>query len=142
SLTLLPTGPGEETGKPPAAVEDALDASGLVRLLRREPPSIGPPRRWLPFEPDMAVAREDEEARVDRVLGAILVAIRDESAALGAKFGVALVPPPRRPQFGERTPDIRLMDVLREQGIPLVSLAMPFWDMARHFPTDGYIPNT
>src|SRR6185369_2485481 len=89
ALTLLPTGPGEPSGERPAVVEDDLDASRLVRLLRHEPPSVGAPRRWLPFEPDMVVAREEEEARADRVLGAILAAMRSEATALGASFGVA-----------------------------------------------------
>jgi hypothetical protein len=142
ALVPLPVPPAETPPRPPVATSP-LHASALHRWLRREPPSVGEPQAWLPIEADAAlVDPEAEQQRTDRVFRAILTAMRQEAASLGAKFGVVLAPPPRRPRWGERTPDIRLAELMRELGIPAASLAMGFWAMPTLLPNDGYIPET
>ena len=58
--------------------------------------------------------QQAELARGERVLRALLTALNEEAARLGARLALVLVPPPRAPRFGETTPTNRLLDMAAE----------------------------
>jgi hypothetical protein len=123
---------------PPA--HDPLAWSQLYRLLRRLPPDVGPPQRWLQVQP-LPTDHVAEAARAEGVLRAVLIAMRDEATRLGARFALVVVPPPRAPRFGEVTPGHKLSpsrtrsDSDAEPHVHVPELA----GLARQ---SGYIPET
>ena len=133
-----------EPEEPPAVApveEGPLSWSALYRLVRRLPADAGPPQRWLPVQP-LPTDHIAEHARGERVLRAVLAALRDEAARLGARLAIVVVPPPRAPRFDEVTPAHTFLTAASEVGVPAASLAFVFRAAPDTVGNPGYIPET
>jgi D-alanyl-lipoteichoic acid acyltransferase DltB (MBOAT superfamily) len=131
--------PEASTGAEVAA--GPLAWSALYRLVRRVPRDAGTPQAWLPAQP-IPVDVAAEQAHGERVLTAILAALRDEAAHMHARFGLVLVPPPVEPRWGEQTPTHRVLTIARDLGIPATSLSLAFRALPQRMGHTGYIGTT
>lgn len=127
----------------PAAPRPAglLTGSALSRFVQRLPGDVGPPQRWLPLMPTPSDTNAETE-HADRVLRAVLAALRDESRALGAPLAIVLLPPPRMLHFGEDSLTERVFAAARELDIPTMSLALTFRGLPATMGSSGYLPET
>lgn len=133
--------PAPELVPPPPVATGPLAWSALYRVLRGLPRDAGAPQAWLPVQP-VPFDVPAERAHGDRVLGAVLAAMRDEAARLHARFGLVLLPPPREPRFGEETPTHRMLGIARDLGIPATSLSLAFRALPERMGRTGYIGET
>jgi hypothetical protein len=118
-----------------------LARSGVYRLLRGLPVDPGPPQRWLPVQA-LPMDHVAEGERAERVLHAILTAMREESARLGARFALVVVPPPRPPHLGEITPGHKFVPIAHDVGVPILSLIFAFRSLPDLIGNAGYVPGT
>jgi hypothetical protein len=141
--TLVPLATAEPEPSPPLEppARGLLAWSHLYRLLRGLPADVGPPQRWLQVQP-LPSDHLAEAARAERVLHAVLTALRDEAARLRAPFALVVVPPPRAPRFGEVTPGHKLVTVAHDVGIPILSLTFAFQSLPGLLGNPGYVPET
>jgi D-alanyl-lipoteichoic acid acyltransferase DltB (MBOAT superfamily) len=140
-LVAAATPPPDAPPPGPAVADGPLAWSALHRLVRGLARTAGAPPSWLPVQPvplDVAA----ERAHGERVLTAVLEAMRDEAARLGARFGLVLVPPPRDPRFGEETPTHRVLTIAHQLDIPATSLALAFRAMPEYMGRTGYVGET
>jgi D-alanyl-lipoteichoic acid acyltransferase DltB (MBOAT superfamily) len=139
-LALPPPDPPVDV-EPPASGLSA--ASALVRWMRGIQPTHAPPQRWLPASVTSGNTSPDAaRARGDRVLRALLRALHDESAALGAPFAVVIGPPALTPRMGEESPTQHLLALLHEENIPSTTVSLAFWGYEERTGTRGVIPET
>jgi hypothetical protein len=140
--TLLPLEtPAPEPAPPAEAAGGPLAWSALYRLATGEPATVAPPQQWLP----VMATPTDTPAEVEhgnRLMRAILAALRDEARRLGAPLAIVLVPPPRTLRFGEESLTDRVLTIARELDIPATSLALVFRGLPATMGSAGYVPNT
>jgi D-alanyl-lipoteichoic acid acyltransferase DltB (MBOAT superfamily) len=124
-----------------APAHGPLARSALYRLVRGIPADVGLPQRWLPVQP-LPTDHVAERERGERVLRAVLAALRAEAEALGARLALVVVPPPRAPRFGEVTPGHTLLTAAQDVGVPAASLTFAFRTAEDTIGNPGYIPDT
>jgi D-alanyl-lipoteichoic acid acyltransferase DltB (MBOAT superfamily) len=141
ALVPRETPPPEPPPAGPPVAAGPLASSALYRLLRGLPRDAGTPHAWLPVQP-IPMEVSSEQAHGDRVLRAVLAALRDETARLGARLALVFLPPPREPRPREATPTHRMLGMAHELGIPATSLSLQFRTLGEHMGNTGYIDDT
>jgi hypothetical protein len=127
---------------PPEPAQGVLGHSQIYRLLTRTPARRGPPFAWV--DAPAATPGELERARpeADALARALLLALRDESEAAGARLLAMVAPVPNiATSPPARDAQKRAVELATGLGIPTVDLRMPF-AVARNQALSVYQPGT
>jgi D-alanyl-lipoteichoic acid acyltransferase DltB (MBOAT superfamily) len=133
--------------EPPVEVEPPATGftarSALARWILGVQADHASPQRWFPATVTSGdTTPEAARERGERVLRAVLSALRDESAALGARFVVVIGPPPTNPRMGEESPTQHLLAILKDLDIPSTAITLALWGFEERTGTRALIPET
>jgi hypothetical protein len=125
---------------PAAARDGVLGHVALYRVASRTPTRVGAPVGWIEAEPGDP---PEERVRGATLARALLEALRDESAAAGARL-VAVIAPAG---YGGAAGDVlgaeeEMRTIVRDLGIPAIDLGPAFRWFREQTGRSGYVPGT